>query len=80
MAMKSPNGVEVEALATQFPRWRIWADDRGWHACRRGPFIQEYHSGAPAFSVHASGPVELAAQLCWQEAGDRHAPWGCPSS
>jgi hypothetical protein len=76
--MQLLSGAAVEALADEFPRWRIWADPRGWHAFRRGPFIQEYHSGAPAFSVHAESPVQLAAQLYWQEAGDRHAPGGCP--
>ncbi|HEY7145957.1 MAG TPA: hypothetical protein VH637_17090 [Streptosporangiaceae bacterium] len=68
----------VAALAGEFPRWRVWVDAGGWHAFRRGAYIQEYHLGAPAFSVHASGPVELAAQLCWQQAGDEHAPGGCP--
>jgi hypothetical protein len=68
----------VEALAELFPRWRIWADlNTGWHACRRGGFIQDYHPGAPAFSVHASTVGELAAQLRWQEAAEVHAPFGC---
>jgi hypothetical protein len=68
----------VEVLAELFPRWRIWVDqDTGWHACRRGGFIQDYHPGAPAFSVHAATVGELAAQLRWQEAADAHAPFGC---
>jgi hypothetical protein len=78
MAIHTLTGAAVEALTDEFPQWRIWTDDSGWHACRRGRFIQEYRSGAPAFSVHASGPVELAAQLFWQQAGDAHAPAGCP--
>lgn len=68
----------VEALAELFPRWRIWVDpDTGWHARRRGGFVQDYHQGAPAFSVHAASVGELAAQLRWQEAADAHAPSGC---
>ncbi len=68
----------VEALAELFPRWRIWVDpDTGWHACRRGGFVQDYHQGAPAFSVHAASVGELAAHLRWQEAADAHAPSGC---
>jgi hypothetical protein len=70
----------VEALAELFPRWRIWVDaGTGWHACRRGGFIQDYHQGAPAFSVHAPTVGELAAQLRWQEAAEAHAPFGCSS-
>ncbi len=71
-------GAAVEALAGEFPDWRIWVDDGGWHAFRHGPYVQQFHRGAPAFSVHASGAVHLAAQLCWQQAGDAHAPRGCP--
>jgi hypothetical protein len=68
----------VEALGELFPRWRIWVDlNTGWHACRRGGFIQDYHQGAPAFSVHATSAFELAAQLRWQEAAEMHAPFGC---
>jgi hypothetical protein len=66
-----------DALAGLFPRWRIWTDEHGWHARRRGGFLQDFHNGAPAFSVHAAGPVELAAQLRWQQAADEHAPLGC---
>jgi hypothetical protein len=70
----------VEALAELFPRWRIWADqDSGWHAARRGGFVQDHHEGAPAFYVHAGSPGELAAQLRWQEAAEAHAPSGCTS-
>ena len=68
----------VEALAEVYPHWRIWADaDTGWHACRRGGFIQDYHEGAPAFSVHAASASELAGQLRWQEAAETHTPFGC---
>jgi hypothetical protein len=68
----------VEALAELFPQWRIWVDTgTGWHACRRGGFIQDYHQGAPAFSVHAPTVGELAVQLRWQEAAEAHAPFGC---
>jgi hypothetical protein len=70
----------VEALAELYPLWRIWANpDTGWHACRRGGFIQNYHQGAPAFSVHAATAGELAGQLRWQEAAEAHAPFGCAS-
>ena len=70
----------VEALGEVFPAWRIWADPgTGWHACRRGGFIQDYHQGAPAFSVHARTAAQLAVQLRWQEAADVHAPFGCSS-
>ena len=56
----------IEALGEIFPGWRIWADlGTGWHACRRGGFIQDYHQGAPAFYVHAASagsrcPASLA--------------------
>ncbi len=75
-AVLSEAGVEV--LAELFPRWRIWADQgSGWHAARRGEFIQTYHQGAPAFYVHAPSAGQLAVQLRWQEAADAHAPFGC---
>ena len=68
----------IEALAEIFPGWRIWTDlGTGWHACRRGGFIQDYHQGAPAFYVHAGSAAELAVQLRWQEAAEAHAPFGC---
>jgi hypothetical protein len=66
-----------DALAGLYPGWRVWMDEHGWHARRRGGYLQDYHYGAPAFSVHATGPVELAAQLRWQEAAEEHAPFGC---
>jgi hypothetical protein len=70
----------VEALGELFPGWRIWADPAsGWHAARRGDFIQDYHEGAPAFSVHAPSAGQLAVQLRWQEAAEAHAPFGCSS-
>ncbi len=77
MTILTLSGAAVQALSEEFPRWRIWTDESGWHACRRGRYVQEYHNGAPAFSVHARSPVELAAQLLWQQAGDAHAPSGC---
>ncbi len=68
----------VEALSGSFPDWRIWADDHGWHARRRGSvYVQAYRRGAPAFCVHAVSAVDLAAQLRWQQAADLHAPAGC---
>ena len=71
-------GAGVEALSQLFPDWRIWADDYGWHARRRGDvYVQVYQHGAPAFCVHARGAHDLAAQLRWQQAADMHAPAGC---
>jgi hypothetical protein len=68
----------VEALSGLFPDWRIWLDERGWHARRRGtPYMQFGRDGAPAYYLHADNPADLAAQLCWQQAADRHAPGGC---
>jgi hypothetical protein len=68
----------LEALSRLFPDWRIWADDHGWHARRRGEvYVQAYSDGAPAFCVHAVDVVDLAAQLRWQQAADMHAPCGC---
>jgi hypothetical protein len=68
----------LEALAGLFPDWRIWLDQRGWHARRRqSPYLQVVSNGAPAYCVHSRTATELAAQLCWQQAADRHAPDGC---
>jgi len=68
----------IEALSELFPGWRIWLDQAGWHACRRDvTYLQICHEGAPAFSVHADSPTGLAAQLCWQQAAERHSPNGC---
>lgn len=68
----------LEALAGLFPEWRIWLDQHGWHARRRqSPYLQVVSSGAPAYCVHARSATTLAAQLCWQQAADRHAPDGC---
>jgi hypothetical protein len=71
----------VEALSGLFADWRIWADEHGWHARRRGDgYLQAYRRGAPAFCVHAVSAGELAAQLHWQQAADMHAPAGCFSA
>ena len=68
----------AEALAGLFPDWRIWLDQAGWHARRRqDAYLQARHNGTPAYSVHAATPTTLAAQLCWQQAADQHAPDGC---
>ncbi len=68
----------VEALSGLFPAWRIWLDQAGWHARRRqANYLQVCRKGAPAYSVHADSPTALAAQLCWQQAADQHAPNGC---
>jgi hypothetical protein len=70
----------LEALAGLFPDWRIWLDRAGWHARRRDSFVQGYRPGAPAFHVLASNALDLAAQLCWQQAAEQHTPDGCQSS
>jgi hypothetical protein len=71
----------LEALAELFPDWRIWLDWHGWHARRRGGgYLQGYQTGAPAFHVSAETATELAAQLCWQQSADAHAPDGCQGS
>jgi hypothetical protein len=68
----------IEALSTLFPGWRIWLDQAGWHARRRDAcYLEIRNEGAPAFSVHAERPADLAAQLCWQQAADQHVPGGC---
>jgi hypothetical protein len=70
----------TEALTELFPTWRIWLDQHGWHARRRDTtYLQLRLDGAPAFSVHADTPTDLAAQLCWQQAADQHTPHGCPA-
>ena len=71
----------AEALASLFPGWRIWLDQAGWHARRRqDAYLQTHHNGAPAYSVHAATPTALAAELCWQQAADQHAPDGCTTA
>jgi len=71
----------IQALSELFPDWRIWVEaDSGWHARRRGGYIQDYHSGSAAFSVHASGPAELAGLLRWQEAIDHYGPFACATA
>jgi hypothetical protein len=67
----------TQALAALYPRWHIWADPHGWHARRRGSYLQGYQHGAPAFCVHAGSPAALAAQLYWQQAAETHVPFGC---
>jgi len=70
----------VEALSGLFADWRIWADDHGWPARRRGDvYVQAYQHGSPTFCVHAVSAAELAAQLRWQQAADTHTPAGCAS-
>ena len=49
----------------------------GTPAAGQTPYMQVSSEGAPAYSVHAGSPTDLAAQLCWQQAADRHAPGGC---
>jgi hypothetical protein len=70
----------LEALAGLFPDWRIWLDRSGWHARRRDSFVQGYRPGAPAFHVRAANALDLAAQLCWQQAAETHTPDGCQAS
>ncbi len=70
----------LEALAALFPEWRIWLDRSGWHARRRDSFVQVYRPGAPAFHVRAANALDLAAQLCWQQAAEAHTPDGCQAS
>jgi hypothetical protein len=71
----------IQALSELFPDWRIWAeDDSRWHACRRGGYVQNYHAGSGAFSVHASDAAELAGLLRWQEAIDAYGPFACSIS
>jgi hypothetical protein len=71
----------LEALTALFPGWRIWLDRAGWHARRRSDgYLQAYQPGAPVFHVRAANALDLAAELCWQEAADQHAPEGCPTS
>jgi hypothetical protein len=68
----------LEALSEIYPEWRIWLDQHGWQARRRGEgFLQGYRPGAPVFYVQAETAVDLAAQLCWQQAAEIHAPEGC---
>lgn len=70
----------LEALTKLFPAWSIWLGPAGWHARRSsGGFLQGYQPGAPAFHVSADSALDLAAQLCWQQAADEHAPDGCQS-
>jgi hypothetical protein len=69
----------LEALARIYPGWRIWLDHHGWHARRRDEYLQDYRAGAPSFCVHADTAVNLAAQICWQQAADAYVPEGCPS-
>jgi hypothetical protein len=70
----------LEALAALFPDWRVWLDRSGWHARRRDSFVQGYRPGAPAFHVRAANALDLAAQLCWQQAAEAHTPDGCQAS
>jgi hypothetical protein len=70
----------MEALASLFPGWRIWLDRNGWHGRRRGEYMQGFRPGTPAFHVSASSALDLAAQLCWQQAAAEHTPDGCQAS
>jgi hypothetical protein len=68
----------VQALSELFPDWRIWAEaDTGWHAYRRGGYIQDFGTNSPAFAVHADTPGDLAGLLRWQEAITEHGPFNC---
>jgi hypothetical protein len=68
----------VEALSEMFPAWRIWAEeDTGWHAYRRGGYIQDYQRNSAAFSVHAETAADLAGLMHWQEAIEAYGPFSC---
>jgi Resolvase, N terminal domain len=63
----------IDALSELFPDWRIWLDQRGWHARRRETvYLQALEPGVPAFSVHAETSTSLAMQLYGQQAADRN--------
>ena len=71
----------VQALSELFPDWRIWAEaDTGWHAYRRGGYIQDFQRHSAAFSVHAASPADLAGLIRWQEAIDQHGPFTCSTA
>jgi hypothetical protein len=80
MSTKVLTDAGVDALNELFPGWRVWADANGWHARRRGLYLQSYEYGAPSFCVHADSAAALAVQLRWQQAADVHAPFGCSAS
>jgi hypothetical protein len=67
----------LEALTGLFPGWRIWLDRNGWHARRCDTFLQRRQPRAPAFHLSAGTALELAAQLCWQQAADAAAAEDC---
>jgi hypothetical protein len=68
----------VQALSELFPDWRVWAGrGAGWHACRRGGYVQDYLENSPAFAVHAGSAAELAGLIRWQEAIEAHGPFAC---
>jgi hypothetical protein len=68
----------VQALSELFPDWRIWAGcGTGWHACRRGSYVQDYQENSPAFAVHAGSAAELAGLIRWQEAIEADGPFAC---
>lgn len=81
MSMTVLMAAGVQALSELFPEWRIWAEnDSKWHACRRGGYVQDYHTGSAAFAVHASDAAELAGLLRWQEAIDAYGPFACSTA
>ena len=68
----------VEALAELFPRWRIWADmETGWHACRRGGFIQDYHPDARPSRCTRERPGNSPASCAGRKKTEKHTPFGC---
>lgn len=70
--------VYAETLSGLFPDWRIWSDRGGWHARRRGGYLQRQDPGAPSYYVHADTAAGLAVQLCLQAAADQARSGGLP--
>jgi len=44
--------LNVTRLRQKYPRWRVWADDEGYHCRRRGSFRHDLGPGAAAHSLH----------------------------
>lgn len=56
------------AISAVFPRWRVWKDDAGWHARRKGRFRDDrIVPDAPAYAVHSDDPLMLVLQLHHQD-------------
>jgi hypothetical protein len=65
----------LDSFRARYPRWRIWHDDAGWHAMRRGSFRERPGPDVPVHSLHMPHAALLAVHLAAEDALECGTDW-----